>query len=123
MRSNNHNVLVLKGELVDLNTYINAERGNRFAAAKIKKEATEYVRLECLAQHIVKFTRSVYLTFYWYCKDKRKDKDNIEFAKKFIFDGMVQAGVLKNDGWDNIENYHHEWFIDKDNPRVAVEIN
>jgi len=35
--------LVIPGELTDLNTYINAERSNRYAGAKIKREMTDYV--------------------------------------------------------------------------------
>ena len=31
--------------------------------------------------------------------NKRKDFDNVEFGVKWIKDGMVQAGVIANDGW------------------------
>lgn len=37
--------LTIPGELVDLNTYINAERSNRYAGAKIKQEMTDYITL------------------------------------------------------------------------------
>ena len=64
----------------------------------------------------------MYITFRWLCKNKKKDKDNIAFAKKFILDGLVEAGVIKNDGWDDIEGFQDEFEIDAKNPRIEVEI-
>ena len=113
--------LIIPGELVDLNTYISAERRNRYAGAKIKQEMTDYITL--LAKRLKTEIRTpVQVTYRWYCKDKRKDKDNVAFAKKFIQDGLVAAGVLKNDGWNDIEGFTDEFYIDKENPRVEVEI-
>lgn len=112
----------IQGELVDLNTYVNAERSNRFYGAKIKKDQTELVYWAVKVAKLKKATGSVYVTFTWYCKNKKKDKDNIAFSKKFIFDGLMQAGIIKNDGWDDIEGFQDQFEIDKDNPRVEVEI-
>ena len=113
--------LVIPGELTDLNTYIKLERTNRYAGAKIKAEMTDYITL--LAKRLKTEIRTpVRVTYHWYCKNKRKDKSNIAFAKKFIEDGLVAAGVLKNDGWNDIEGFRDEFYIDKQNPRVEVEI-
>ena len=113
--------LIIPGELTDLNTYIDAERSNRYAGAKIKREMTDYITL--LAKRLKTGIRTpVRITYRWYCKNKRKDKDNIAFAKKFIQDGLVNAGVLKNDGWNDIEGFSDEFYVDKQNPRVEVEI-
>ena len=113
--------LIIPGELTDLNTYISAERSNRYAGAKIKREMTDYITMlaKCLK---TQFRVPVRITYHWYCKNKRKDKDNIAFAKKFIQDGLVNAGVLKNDGWNDIEDFKDRFYIDKANPRVEVEI-
>ena len=35
---------------------------------------------------------------------------------------LVSAGVLKNDGWNDIEGFSDRFYIDKANPRVEVEI-
>lgn len=116
--------LVIPGELVDLNTYINAERSNRYAGAQIKSDMTNYITL--LAKRLKIENRPlrtpVRMTYHWYCKDRRKDKDNIAFAKKFIQDGLVKAGVLKNDGWNDIEEFADRFYVDPKNPRVEVEI-
>lgn len=58
----------------------------------------------------------------WYCKNKRRDKDNIMAGQKFIFDGLVEANVIKNDGWAQIGDVSHLFKIDKDNPRVEIQL-
>ena len=63
--------LIIPGELTDLNTYINAERSNRYAGAKIKREMTDYIAL--LAKSLKTEIRTpVRITYRWYCKNKRK---------------------------------------------------
>jgi len=112
------NTLIIKGELTDLNTYIQKERGNRYSGASTKRTNTDLVTLLCKSQKIKKIIGSVFITFRWYCKNKKKDKDNICFAKKFILDGLVNAHVLKSDGWDSIEGFEDEFVIDTKNPRI-----
>lgn len=110
---------VIPCELDDLNNYIKAERGNRFAAANIKKKNTEVCLYNTVGR---KIDKKVDITFTWYCKNKMKDHDNICFAKKFILDGMVEAGVLKGDGWKHVGDFADKFRIDKDNPRVEIEL-
>jgi len=43
-------------------------------------------------------------------------------GQKFILDGLVQAGVLSNDGWKQIGKVTHDFKIDRQNPRVEVEL-
>jgi len=113
--------LIIKGELTDLNTYINAERTNRFAAAKIKKTETERVWANCKEQKL-KPMRGLYsVTFYWYNKNTRKDFDNIEFAQKFIWDGLVMAKIIKTDGQKDTPPVRtHIHFVDAARPCVEV---
>ena len=115
----------IQGELPDLNTYTNDERGNKYAGAGLKKKATNKVAMSIKDKKTInrtKFKRSVCFYVVYYCKDRRKDKDNIAFAKKFIFDGLQQAGVIENDGWNNIESWEERFEIDKENPRIEVEL-
>lgn len=115
--------LVIPGQICDLNTYIGAERTNRFKAAKIKKDEGELVWALIKQQSLKPCPRPVQIVYKFYCKNKRKDKSNIcAFAIKVIEDSLVTAGVLKNDGWDDIIDFSHEWEIDADNPRIEVDI-
>ncbi|MDO9028168.1 MAG: hypothetical protein Q7U68_04835 [Candidatus Roizmanbacteria bacterium] len=113
-------MLVIKGELTDLNEYVRIERGNKFAGAKVKREETNRIWVECIQQKIELQKKGCFIVFQWYSKDRRKDKDNVAFAKKFILDGLVLAGVIKSDRWDFISGFLDVFYIDKENPRVEV---
>ena len=113
--------LIIPGELTDLNTYINAERSNRYAGAKIKREMTDYITL--LSKSLKTEIRTpVRIKFTWITKNERKDPDNVAFAKKFILDGMVTAGLLQNDGRKQIIGFKDNFGVDPKNPRIEVEI-
>lgn len=114
--------LLIDRELTDLNSYVNAERSNRFAAAKIKEEETNFVRIRALQSGLRPIGKPVIVTCHFYCKDKRKDKDNVMFAQKFILDGLVKAGVIKSDGWNWVDIGKPLFSVDKDFPRVEVYI-
>ena len=61
------------------------------------------------------------LKITWYAENRRKDKDNIAFAVKYIFDGMIDAELLENDGWQQIGDWENVFEIDKEYPRVEIE--
>ena len=66
-------------------------------------------------------TSPVELTFHFFEKDRRRDKDNISgYAHKVIQDSLVKAKVLKNDGWNEIESYKDYFSVDSKRPRVEV---
>ncbi|MDT2782870.1 hypothetical protein P7H41_13050 [Vagococcus fluvialis] len=113
--------LVIPLPLIDLNKYINAERSNRFAAAKVKKNCTNICKLHSLKakNQGLDIPTPFKATFEWYVKDKRKDLDNIAFQKKFILDGMIEAGLIKNDGYNQHRHSEDIYLIDK-NERVEI---
>ena len=84
--------------LTGLNEYTNANRNNKYAGAKLKKEEQEYIKL-CIRQQLgnAKIQKPVIGHFIWIEENKRRDLDNICFAKKFILDSLVELGVLKDD--------------------------
>lgn len=86
---------------------------------KLKKETQELISYYLPNQSA---DTPIRLIFSWYEQNKRRDKDNIAFAKKFILDAMVNAGVIPNDGWGYVDGFEDKFYIDKDNPRIEVEI-
>lgn len=116
-------LLTIPGRLPGLNEYINDERTSRQKAARLKKDTQDviawYIRRDLKALH---FSMPVVMSYTWYEKDKARDKDNIAFAKKFIQDALVANGVLKNDGWNDIESFMDEFDVDKNKARVEVRL-
>ena len=113
--------LILNWMPCDLNTYIQKERSNRYLAAKIKKEETEIIAWECRKQGLKKVDYPVAINYLWVVVNRKKDKDNIAFAKKFIQDGLVMAGILKNDGWNDIVSFSDSFELGKE-IKVEIEI-
>lgn len=73
--------------------------------------------------HGVHINAPIELFYHVYAKDKRHDRPNIGYAfcKSFL-DALQTCKVIQNDSWDWVINTHFEYDIDKENPRVEVEI-
>lgn len=91
----NLDAIIIKGKLPSLNEYIEAERTNRHIAAKIKRETDQMICWQIKQMHQIK--KKIRIRFVWYEETKRRDPDNVAFAKKFILDAMQKCGKLKND--------------------------
>lgn len=115
--------LVIPGRLPGLNEYIAAERGNRQAAAKLKRETEQRIMWAARSQlRGVRFSDQVIMHYTWYEQNRKRDKDNIAFAKKFVQDALVKCHVLKNDGWQEIATFTDSFCVDAKTPRVEVLI-
>lgn len=116
--------LTIQGTLPGLNEYINAERRNKYLAAKIKNQSEHVVMSYARRQlHGVHFSGPVTMTYTWYEPSRRRDKDNVSsYGRKVIQDALVKAGVLAGDGWRHIEGFRDRFVVDRDNPRIEVEL-
>lgn len=112
------------GQLPGLNEFIDANRRNYHAGAKLKKEA-QFLVVTAARKGLKRWRPSgpVWMTYRWYEPNQRRDKDNISAGgRKIIQDALVEAGVLQNDGWREIRGFTDEFYIDKNEPRIEVEI-
>lgn len=115
-------ILVIDGILSSMNKVIGANRSNRYIGARLKRDNTEMVAYYCLSQNLKPFKNKIDLEITFKCKDRRTDKDNIISTTKFILDGLVMAGIIKNDGWSEIGNLNYKFDIDKNNPQTIVKM-
>lgn len=111
--------LIIPGELPDMNEIIKVSKSHHMRYSSMKKQYTELITW--IAKGKGKF-KKIDLEITWYCKNKRKDKDNISAGIKFILDGLVEAGVIENDGWKQVNDFIHKFRVDKLEPRVEVII-
>lgn len=116
------NKLLIKGEMTDLNFYINETRKSRYASADIKREETERVQFACFEQRLGRFSDKVNIAIKIFAKDRKKDEDNYFIYAKWLLDGLKAARVIKNDGMKDVHITQLEVFIDTVRPRVEVEI-
>lgn len=117
-------LLIIPGKLPGLNDYIAAERTNRHKGAKMKADSGRRVEdaiLECMSD--VRIEKPVEMHYTWYEPNKRRDHDNVSsFGRKVIQDALVNAAVLKDDGWKHVVGFSDRFEVDKENPRIEVLI-
>ncbi len=82
-------------KLPSLNDYVRICRGNRYGANNIKRTIED--EISYYLAPLPTFTKPIKIHFLWIEETKRRDFDNIAFAKKFILDALQKSGKLPND--------------------------
>lgn len=116
--------LTVWGTLPGLNEIIAENRRNYHAGAKLKKEA-QYTVEVCARKTLKRWRAStpVFMHYTWYEPNRKRDKDNIAAGgRKIIQDALVSCGYIKNDGWHDIVGFSDTFRVDKQEPRIEVEI-
>lgn len=113
---------VIQGRLSSLNDYINACRTNPHMGAKLKRENQERVIKAINEWDVKPMETPVTLHIIWIEPNTRRDKDNVRSGVKYILDGLVESGIIANDGWKHIVNIYDEYKVNKESPRVCVRI-
>lgn len=112
------------GTLPSLNEYLAAEARHPKAGGKLKREYKNMLSWEIRkGLKRWKATRPVYIHFVYFEPNRKRDKDNIHaFACKCTMDALQSCGVIKNDGWADVINFTHDFYVDTKNPRIEVYI-
>lgn len=107
-----------------MNDFIFANRSHPQKGNKMKRDAQNTVVLYALQKlRKIHINRPVVIHYRFYEPNKRRDLDNVSgFFHKVCQDALVEAGILKNDGWNEIKGYTDEFFVDNKNPRIEVEL-
>jgi len=112
----------IQGCLPTLNEYTLANRKNKFAGSKMKKDADDLISYYIKAQVTETINKEFIVAIDWYEKDRRTDADNICHGVKYILDSLQQCGVIPNDNRKYINELHHTVHVDKENPRIEVQL-
>lgn len=111
------------GRLDGLNEYTKACRNNKFGGNNMKKKNQRKVLMALAMNEIEPIDNfPIKLSIVWYEPNRRRDIDNVTFAVKFILDALVADGILKDDSQKYVSSIEHTVLVDKDNPRIVVEI-
>lgn len=110
------------GKFPTINEYIKALNNNRYVGANLKRDCEESAMWSMSGIKHLRFDK-VILHYRFFEPNQKRDKDNVfAFTTKVVQDAMQELGMIDNDGWKNIENFTHDFFVDKDNPRIEVYI-
>lgn len=116
--------LIIAGRLDNMNDYTSACRANQYKGAKLKQKNENVVKQAIYEQlGRLRIKNPVRMLHRWYEPNKRRDLDNISaFGRKVIQDALVDTRVLQDDGWRYVKGFQDEFYVDKGNPRIEVEI-
>lgn len=103
--------VMIHGKLPTANEYIDACRKNRYAAAKMKRDAEELIIWQ--AKRLLPIKQKVRIRLTWYEENRRRDPDNVRFGVKFILDALQKCGKLKNDNSTYIAGFEDSYVYGK----------
>ena len=89
------NKYIIDMKLPSLNDFIKVCRTNKYYANKYKAKLEQEIGL--FLAKMPKWDNPIKIHFHWVEGNKKRDLDNICFAKKFILDSMVKNGKLNDD--------------------------
>jgi Holliday junction resolvase RusA-like endonuclease len=105
--------------LPSLNDYIDVCRTNPYKASKFKKEIENDIGV--FIHFLPRFEHPVKIHFHWVEENKKRDLDNIAYAKKHILDALVKFGKLSDDNRKCVTAFTDTFSYDKDS-KVILEI-
>ena len=88
------------------NEFIRECRRNRYASGEFKKKVENDIAY--FINKLPKFQKPIKIHFVWIEENKRRDLDNIFYAKKFILDAMQRCGKLENDNRKHVTGFTDE---------------
>lgn len=112
----------ISGRLPSLNQSFRVGR-YRFGGSKNRQAAKLYVAGHIWDAKVPKFPGAVEVTVRWVEKDRRRDYDNISAGVKVILDALVATERIKGDSQKWVRPVKHEFSVDKNNPRIEVEVH
>ena len=78
-----------------------------------KKKWSRLVKLYALEQKFEPITEPAFFEFEILEPNRKRDPDNMcGGVQKFVFDALQDAGLLENDGWEQILAISHTWKVD-----------
>lgn len=116
-------IIVIPGHFHSLNEFIDANRRSRgsWNAGNTMKQKDQNKIISYLPR--TKFKKPIFLEYVFYEPSARRDKDNVSgYFHKIFQDALVEAGIIKNDGWRNIIGFSDSFYVDQKNPRIEIYI-
>lgn len=89
---------VIDTRLPGLNELIAANRQGYHAGARLKRDAQTTIMWAITAAKLRPVTLPCIVHMTFEESTRRRDTDNVESAKKFILDALVNTGILQGDG-------------------------
>ena len=101
------------------NEYVNSCRARKYAGSVMKKKIEQDISY--FINKLPTYKNPIKIHFLWVEGNKRRDLDNVFYAKKFILDSMVKCGKIKDDNRKMVTGFTDEVTYSKET-KVILEI-
>lgn len=95
--------VMIRGKLPGLNDYVRACRAKWQCGNRVKQDAEKIIMWQL--GRFRKIRTPCFICFQWHEQTKRRDKDNVAFAKKFVLDALQKAEKLENDNNNCVQGF------------------
>lgn len=116
--------IVIPHRFASLNEYIGQLGRNPKAGGRMKRDDCGIMIMftrKCLRG--VKIKTPIVIHYAFYEPNTKRDRQNVSsYFDKCYADCLQKSGFIRNDGWNDIYNITHDFFVDKRNPRVEIVI-
>lgn len=113
-----------QGVMPTLNEYLGAMGRHPQAGGRMKRDLM--MAMSCSIRSDLKLWQTdkpVILHYIIHEPNMKRDHDNAFcVASKVTQDALQKCGVIPNDGWANVVNFTHDFYVDRQNPRIEVYI-
>ncbi len=104
--------LVIRQRMPNLNDVIEKCKTHWSSYGVFKKKWAQTVTLYAREQQFPAIAEPAFFEFEFGEPNRRRDPDNFTGgAQKIIFDALQDAGLLKNDGWEQVLGISHTWRV------------
>ena len=115
---------VIPFTMPSLNEYLAACNKNYKAGGNMKREYTMFA-INSIRRYLKRWhtDKPIIIHYHFYEHDMKRDHDNVfSMASKCIQDALIKAKVINNDGWKNIKNFTHDFFVADIPKHARIEV-
>lgn len=109
----------IPGRFCSLNDFLDMSYHERNDA---KARYDNLVAMSAKVARIKPYRNRIRYHVLWVEQNHRRDLDNVAFGKKFVQDGLIKAGIIRNDTSHEIAGFSDDFAYDSKNPRIVVTI-
>lgn len=118
----NNQIFVINDKLPSYNTYTDKCRTNKYIGHKFKQNIDNIISTYIYTYKVKPVTNPVFIHYIWCEATKKRDKDNVYSAKKFIADALQKTDIIPNDNNKWILN-HRDYITYAQGQKVIVVLD
>lgn len=114
---------IIEQRLTGYNEHERKRRSNKYRANADKVRQENIIGWRIRKARLNPVSVPQWVVFEWHEKTKRRDKDNVASAKKFVLDALQKTGILPKDSNRYIEGFTDRFIYDKTDKVIVILVD